>query len=105
MRNVKALLFLSIIFLKDSSAQTWQWAIGADDLYSNGIAVATDQKGFIYSVGRGGSNISSLSCAYHGNPVIKADSLGNILWVRTFWAGFFLPDTKVISVDLNGNCY
>ncbi len=111
--NSLLLLFLLIIFIPGSYAQTWKWGRGNTGGEVDGWPVACDNSGNVFAAGifvaspitLGSITIpySSTASAWGGVQafVVKYDSSGNVIWANGVQTGESCP--VAIAADPSGN--
>jgi uncharacterized delta-60 repeat protein len=92
-------VILIVLFPCKESVASWAhtWGGSNDD---EAISVALDRNGNIYIAG----STSSFGAGNLDVLLLKYDSSGNLLWVRT-WGGSNQDETHTVAVDTSGNVY
>lgn len=112
MKKIILLILLSVTIQLNAQTPSWSWAKASNGIYQNYPITSTqDNDGNNYTLGIFNVDVtidnSTISGPYNrGYFLCKQDSLGNLIWIKSFYANFggVLNDLN-IALDPNNNIF
>jgi hypothetical protein len=114
MKNYTVLLFQILIAnVLHAQAPDWQWAKSIGGTHqTNATSMAVDASGNSYSAGRfegtvdfdPGPGVFNITSAFSDFFILKLDSSGNFIWVKTLSGTGYIENHSMI-IDASGNIY